>query len=163
MTHFFEFEADFVESLRCIPMIVRFKLDTCGIKLKLNQWHCFAEGDRQQLVTLPCETPEQIATYRATVQGLVLAHTQSPASELAIDPDPAWMQRDTLPPALQAKLHETGRSVSLHQWAQLSPLQRFVLLKLSRSNHENRNFVPALQEFGIEAIQAVPPSSLHPL
>jgi len=33
---FFQFEADFVDSLRCIPMQVRFKLATCGIKLKLT-------------------------------------------------------------------------------------------------------------------------------
>ncbi|MBD0342498.1 MAG: nitrate reductase associated protein, partial [Microcoleus sp. Co-bin12] len=36
---FFEFEADFVEALRCIPMKVRLKLDTCGIKLKLQDWN----------------------------------------------------------------------------------------------------------------------------
>ncbi|HEY9298982.1 MAG TPA: nitrate reductase associated protein, partial [Phormidium sp.] len=28
-TKFFQFEADFVNSLRCIPMQVRYKLDTC--------------------------------------------------------------------------------------------------------------------------------------
>ncbi len=33
----FQFEADFVASLRCIPIQVRYKLDTCGIKLKLVQ------------------------------------------------------------------------------------------------------------------------------
>jgi len=38
MADFFEFEADFVDSLRCIPMHVRLKLDTC-IKLKLAQWN----------------------------------------------------------------------------------------------------------------------------
>lgn len=150
MTQFFEFEADFVESLRCIPMIVRFKLDTCGIKLKLNQWHCFAEGDRQQLVVLPCTTTDDVATYRATVQHLVAAHTQAAASELAIDPDPPWLQTDALPLPLEEKLHETGMTLTLQQWAQLSPLQRFVLIKLSRSNHENKNFLPALQEFGIQ-------------
>lgn len=35
---FFAFESDFVDSLRCIPMVVRYKLDTCGIKLKLPEW-----------------------------------------------------------------------------------------------------------------------------
>jgi hypothetical protein len=33
------------------------------------------------------------------------------------------------------------------QWAALSPLQRFALIKLSRSSHENSNFLPALKEF----------------
>jgi hypothetical protein len=40
-------------------------------------------------------------------------------------------------------------ALSLEQWASLLPLQRFALIKLSRSNHENHNFVPALQEFGL--------------
>jgi hypothetical protein len=42
-THF-QFEADFVAALRCIPMYVRFKLDTVGLKLKLSHW---AGLDRQ--------------------------------------------------------------------------------------------------------------------
>jgi hypothetical protein len=41
--------------------------------------------------------------------------------------------------------------VDLHtqQWSQLTPLQRFALMKLSRKGHENKNFYPALQEFGL--------------
>lgn len=33
---YFQFEADFIQTLRCIPLSVRYKLDTCGVKLKLN-------------------------------------------------------------------------------------------------------------------------------
>ena len=36
---YFNFEEDFVEkNIRCIPMIVRFKMDKAGIKLKLAEW-----------------------------------------------------------------------------------------------------------------------------
>lgn len=38
---FFQFESDFVATLRCIPMIVRFKLDLCGVKLSLKAWSRF--------------------------------------------------------------------------------------------------------------------------
>jgi hypothetical protein len=34
--HCFDFEADFVGDLRCIPMAVRRKLDLVGVKLKLS-------------------------------------------------------------------------------------------------------------------------------
>ena len=37
--------------------------------------------------------------------------------------------------------------ITAQQWKELSPLQRFALIKLSRRGHENRNFYPALQEF----------------
>jgi hypothetical protein len=85
----------------------------------------------------------------------VQAYTQTAASELAIDPDPLWLQTDALPPPLQEKLDETGTTLTLQQWARLSPLQRFVLIKLSRSNHENKNFLPALQEFGIKGNEEI--------
>ena len=43
-TQLFAFESDFVATLRCVPMAVRFKLDRCGIKLSLRQWSRFSRG-----------------------------------------------------------------------------------------------------------------------
>ncbi|NEQ62650.1 MAG: nitrate reductase associated protein, partial [Moorea sp. SIO4A1] len=31
--------------------------------------------------------------------------------------------------------------------AELTPIQRFALIKLTRPSHENKNFLPALKEF----------------
>ena len=144
---FFKFESDFVESLRCIPMVVRFKLDTCGIKLKLEQWFRFMEGDRQQLVHLPCGSAQDIAAYRDYVSDLVLQYTQVSASELPIEDHPAWLNGLNIPDSVQEKADSVGAQFNLEQWQALDPLQRFALIKLSRSSHENRNFLPALQEF----------------
>lgn len=144
---YFNFEADFVDALRCIPMQVRYKLDTCGVKLKLTHWHQFSREERQQLVDQPCDTDEAIAHYRTHLQALVTQHTGSPAGELPLDPAPPWLAGDRIPPAVQGKLDEVGKTMSLTQWQSLTPLQRFALIKLSRPGHENRNFVPALQEF----------------
>lgn len=149
MTQFFAFESDFVESLRCIPMQIRLKLDTCGIKLKLPQWNQFTQSDRQTLVELPCETADEIQTYRETLQKLVRDRTETTASELPIDPSPAWLNVTQIPESVQAKASEVGAEISLPQWVSLTPLQRFALIKLSQSGHENRNFLPALQEFGL--------------
>jgi hypothetical protein len=53
---FFEFESDFAQdSIKCIPMIVRFKLDACGIKLRLSEWSRMSAEERQTLVNLPVE------------------------------------------------------------------------------------------------------------
>ncbi len=144
---FFQFESDFVESLRCIPMVVRFNLDTCGIKLKLAHWHRFTEVNRHQLVHDACDTSEQIAHYRKHVSDLVLLYTQTPASELPIDEHPPWLDSDSIPVSVQEKAESVEASLSLEQWQTLAPLQRFALIKLSRSSHENRNFLPALKEF----------------
>jgi hypothetical protein len=65
---------------------------------------------------------------------------------LAIEPHPAWLDTN-IPINLQEKAKEFGVTLSSQQWAELTPLQRFALIKLSRPSHENQNFPKALQEF----------------
>lgn len=147
MSNFFKFEEDFVDSLRCIPMQVRMKLDTCGIKLKLTHWHQFTQAEREALVERPCFTTEEIQTYGQYLQQLVIEHTGTTASELPVDVNPAWMDARTIPSSIQEKAQEFGGSITSQQWAELTPEQRFALIKLSRPSHENKNFFPALKEF----------------
>ena len=149
MTDFFEFEADFVDSLRCIPMVVRLKLDSCGVKLKLAEWNHFTQSECEELVTLPCAESGEISAYRNYVSGLIFNHTGNQASLLSIDPDPAWLNQREIPLAVQSKIAEEKLELTLAQWINLTPLQRFALIKLTRSQHENSNFLPALSEFGL--------------
>jgi hypothetical protein len=151
MSVFFDFEADFVDSLRCIPMSVRLKLDTCGVKLKLAEWNHFTKAECDRLVELPCERLEEIAAYREYLSQLIVSHTSHEPTLLAIDPTPAWLDRDAIPPSIVAKASEDRVELTLAQWQQLTPLQRFALIKLTRSTHENHNFVPAMKEFGLVA------------
>lgn len=147
MADFFQFEADFVESLRCIPMGVRLKLDTCGVKLKLSHWHQFSQGECQSLVDMPCTKPQEITAYREFLQSLVVEKTGTPAKELPIEENPAWLIANTVPEGTQKQAQEFNVEITAQQWEKLTPLQRFALIKLSRRGHENRNFYPALQEF----------------
>jgi hypothetical protein len=147
MKIFFEFEADFVESLRCIPMQVRYKLDTSGIKLKLADWHQMTQAEREALIELPCTTETEIQSYRQHLEELILTRTGVPAKQLPIEPNPAWIDSTNLPASVQEKAQELGLTITTQQWQNLSPLQRFVLIKLSRSGHENKNFPRAMAEF----------------
>jgi hypothetical protein len=149
MTIFFEFEADFVNSLRCIPMQVRYKLDTCGIKLKLSDWNQMTHVEHETLVELPCTTEAEVKLYQEYLQQLILERTGRPASKLPIETDPAWMNSSTIPVSLQEKAQEIGANLTPQQWKALTPLQRFALIKLSRSGHENKNFPLALEEFNL--------------
>lgn len=153
---FFAFEADFVDSLRCIPMRVRFNLDTCGVKLKLHHWHGFSAAERQQLVALACDTTEAIAVYREHLQNLVTDQTGEPAKTLPIDPHPPWLNSTAIPEQVIQKAQSLDLALSPEQWQHLTPLQRFALLKLSRPSHENRNFLPAFQEFGLAIAENQP-------
>lgn len=147
MAEFFQFESDFVESLRCIPMQVRFKLDTCGVKLKLHQWNKLSDSDRRQLVEAPCETDAETQAYRSQLHELIEQRTGETVSDLPIDPNPAWNDSNNIPDSVQMKAEEMGATIQKLQWEKLTPLQRFALIKLSRSGHENSNFLPALKEF----------------
>jgi hypothetical protein len=147
MSKFFQFESDFVESLRCIPMQVRLKLDTCGVKLKLAQWNHFNQEDRQKLVELPCQTEAEVQAYRELVHHLVKEQTGTQAIDLPTDPAPPWLSSNTIPASVVEKAKELKVAIAPEKWAALTPLQRFALIKLSRSGHENNNFLPALKEF----------------
>ncbi|HEY9625375.1 MAG TPA: nitrate reductase associated protein [Crinalium sp.] len=144
---FFQFEDDFVESLRCIPMVVRYKLDTCGVKLKLNHWNQLAQDERLTLVELPCETETEIQAYRSFIHSVVEKHGSDRPSDLPIAAHPEWRDATTIPDSVAEKARSLDQPITLEQWQALAPLQRFALIKLSRSNHENKNFLPALKEF----------------
>ncbi|MEH2393102.1 MAG: nitrate reductase associated protein [Nostoc sp.] len=147
MAYFFEFEADFVDSLRCIPMQMRCKLDTCGIKLKLSDWNQMTTAERQALVELPCTTETEIQSYREHIQELILQRTGIATTKLPIEPHPAWLDSAIVPASIQEKAEEIGVTMTQQHWAALTPLQRFALIKLSRPGHENKNFPKAIAEF----------------
>lgn len=146
----FKFEEEFMkDSIRCIPMIARFKLDACGIKLKLSEWNEFTLPERTSLTTLAAKTEAELLTYRKHVQQLVKSHTGEVATDLKVEKNPAWSIPDQLQESLLEKLKEFNWTITLQQWQSLSDLQRFVLQKLSRPNHENKNFPKAMKEFGL--------------
>ena len=146
----FKFEEEFMkDSIRCIPMIARFKLDACGIKLKLSEWSRFSMDERTSLTTLPAKTEVEVSNYRKHVQQLVKTHTGEETTDLPLEQNPAWSILNQLPEPLLEKSKEFNWNITLLEWQSLSDLQRFVLLKLSRPNHANKNFPKAMKEFGL--------------
>jgi len=148
--YFFLFEEDFAgDNIRCIPMIVRFRLDAVGIKLKLNEWSRFSAAERNLLVRKECITESDILWYREYLQRLVLkAHGKLP-SELPVDLFPAWENSEEIPAELVEMMDKLDGEISVSQWRSLNDLQRFALLKLCRPGHENRNFPAAVREFAL--------------
>lgn len=148
-THFFAFENDFVDTLRCIPMIVRYKLDTCEIKLKLPEWVKFSVKHKEMLAHLHCYSDQEIVHYKEFVKSLVFTYTGHEASVLNYVDD-TWNNIFEVPEEIQRKTNEWEcPRISIKRWIRLSTLQRFALVKLSRSGHEGKNFPVAMREFGI--------------
>jgi hypothetical protein len=145
----FAFEGDFQTDLRCIPMVVRHRLDECGIKLSLKDW--VKLGPQFRATVLESAGKAKLQKFEDEVENLVGRRTGAPPARCDIDPSPAWANTKKIPDEVVAKAAAEGVAITPAQWAGLAPLQRFALFKLSRSSHKNENFVPACREFGIVA------------
>ncbi len=147
---FFNFEEDFVEdNVRCIPMIVRFKMDAAGIKLKLAEWSKFKIEERLQLALLPSSTNEEIKLYHNHLSQLIEKYTCGKPTALPIDEKPGWANLSCIPAILLEKAKEFDLIITPGKWKDLTNLQRYTLLKLCRPGHENKNFQKAIKEFGL--------------
>jgi hypothetical protein len=148
--HLFQYEQDKYYPLRRIPMIMRLKLDLCGIKLSIGDWSKFSRDEREQLVAMPYRTQEEIASIRQRLLELVtLIGGDSTETKPARLPAP-WMDTSSVPITVCTHLEARGYPApSREQWSTLSNLQRFALLKLTREGHENKKLPLALQEFGL--------------
>jgi len=145
---YFNFEEDFVEkNIRCIPMIVRFKMDKAGIKLKLAEWSRFSVTERIELAKKDCSNENETKMYNHYLSNLVMNYSGKPATTLPIDNNPAWANTNVIPEILLEKLRRFDWQLSIKQWRELSNLQRFALLKLCKEGHENKNFPKAMKEF----------------
>ena len=154
---YFNFEEDFVEKdIRCIPMIVRFKMDQAGIKLKLAEWSKFSTVERIELATKPCGDEHEANLYHQYLAWLIERYTEKEATGLVIDQKPAWNELNKVPGLLIEKLEEFDWSISIEQWRLLSGLQRFALLKLCKPGHESKNFPIAMEEFNLVTEKAIP-------
>lgn len=144
----FNFEMDFADSLRCIPMMVRMNLDLCGVKVSLRQWSRFTREDRSTLLNLPMKNAAQREKYHMFLIDLIRLRAKEEPVFLPPVTAAAWQEVDNVPQSIRQAAISHGVAIPrLDQWNNLSTLQRFALIKLTRPGHENQNFVPALREF----------------
>jgi hypothetical protein len=155
-SQFFGFEADFVDSMRCIPMAARLRLDRTGVKLKLNEWSKLPSDLRLALAQGPCASPQDRAYWKAHLSSLVEKACGNPPTLMPEPVEEIWEDAGKVPEQVRDQARSSGMAVATEAWAALEPLQRFVLVKLSRPGHENRNFAPAMIEFGLAKPPAAP-------
>ncbi|WP_076591533.1 nitrate reductase associated protein [Herminiimonas arsenitoxidans] len=153
MQGLFDFEQDGRYPLRRIPMVMRFNLDACGIRISLTAWITLSRDERELLVTLPCSSEVEQRVYRECLTAMLAPHADNPDAAIEsveIDASPAWKNTQMIPPPVIVSLTELALPLpTLAQWRSLSDLQRFALIKLTRSGHKNANLMPAMKEFGL--------------
>ena len=79
----FKFEAAIYESLNCLPMAARRKLDAVGIKLHLAQWEQLGRGERLIICHAPADSEEEQSALRTFIEEVALARTDSPVKILS--------------------------------------------------------------------------------
>ncbi|HWU99240.1 MAG TPA: nitrate reductase associated protein [Oxalicibacterium sp.] len=153
MMALFDFEQDGRYPLRRIPMIMRFNLDACGMRISLTGWITLSRDEREELVMLPCASEPERAAFRARLAQMLDPHADNPDAVIEhvdIDPCPAWKSMQAIPQSVIDTLNDLSLpGMTLSQWTALNDLQRFALIKLTRSGHKNANLQPALKEFGL--------------
>ena len=149
---YFDFEEDFVENnIRCIPMVIRLKMDKAGIKLKLKEWSKFSMEERIGLSIMPCDSKAEVKQYNEHLVELIKRHTGNAPTSLGIDQQPTWDNTSSVPVEITERMKEFDLIISIEQWKKLTQLQRFALSKLTRPGHESKNFIRAVKEFGLMA------------
>jgi hypothetical protein len=153
MQGLFNFEQDGRYPLRRIPMIIRFNLDACGVRLPLIAWTLLSREQRELLVALPCKTEEEQSAYCQRIIEMLQPHADNPDAKIefvSVEASHDWRDTALVPQQIAEQLTDLSLPIlDSSQWKALSDLQRFALLKLTRGGHKNDNLLPALKEFGL--------------
>lgn len=118
----FNFEMDFADSLRCIPMMVQMNLDLCGVKVSLRQWNRFTREDRAALVSRPTDSAEQREKYRVFLIDLIRRRAEEEPVLLPPVTSAAWQKADKVPQSI--KLAAASHGVGSGLIARTRRLQR---------------------------------------
>jgi hypothetical protein len=143
----FQFEADVYESLNCLPMAARRKLDALGIKVHLSQWEQFGRGERLMICHAPADTEEERSALRTFIEEVAISRTGSAAEVL-----PQEARQSASPPAhpplsLVQNARALGVELDGEAWARLDDDERYALIKLGDAKKPSHNLKPALREF----------------
>jgi hypothetical protein len=143
----FAFEADIGPSFRRFPMAARYRLDCCGLRLKLEDWQRLSRSERALLSTLCVDTVEQRDLYRQfsaktlNSVGRTVDGVRAPAAV------PPQVSSDEVPPEILDQCDFSGiPPLETKVWKRLDELSRYALVMLSRPGHANRGFVGLVAE-----------------
>jgi hypothetical protein len=143
----FKFEAEIYESLSCLPMAARRKLDALGIKISLAQWEQLGRGERLMICHAPSGSEEERHALRTFIQEVTIARTGSAPKDLPEDSRRSAYPPAQPPDALVRNARADGIELGDGAWAKLDDDQRYALIKLGDTDKRSHNFKAALDEF----------------
>jgi hypothetical protein len=141
----FQFEAEVYESLSCLPMVARRKLDELGIKIGLEQWQQLGRGERLMICHAPTASEEEAAALRIFIDE-TLAKFGSKPKELPAEKRQGLKPPTSVPQQLVESAQQSGIPLTQSAWAGLDDDQRYVLIKLGVEKQSHK-LKAALTEF----------------
>jgi hypothetical protein len=150
----FAFEGEVHQSLSCVPLTVRRKLDVAGLKISLDGWQTLTREERLALCHLPVDSDAEVAVYHEVMRGFCARHDVplKPLTDVQVH-GRTW-NTDEIPPPVLGRLREVGRDLPVAAWRVLDEESRYALLKLADPKQAVAKFQAALSELGF-----APPAS----
>jgi hypothetical protein len=148
----FKFEDEVHESLQCVPMAVRRKLDRVGLKIGLEQWKSLDLGERLAICHLPVASGEECDALGVFIR-------ESMKRRFGVEPKSlteaqrASAEPPASPPArVISHARAAGFDLSTATWSRLDGDERFALMKMGDAETPSHNLAAALKEFAVPTI-----------
>jgi len=143
----FKFEDEIYKTLTCVPMAVRRKLDSLGLKISLDQWQKLGRGERLAICHLPIESAEERDAIALFIDEVVRNRCGSAVKPLSEESRRAADPPASLPPILVTIAKAHGFELAQPVWDRLDEDERYALMKLGGGTETSHNFRAALLEF----------------
>ena len=140
------FERAIDSECRQIPMVVRMKLDLCGLRMGLGAWQRLSDADKASLIEAQVDDQAAPDGFRALLEQLCGKEALSPLSPEHLDARAAWLTGDVTPPQVTAAMAK--QEIDL-DWARLEVFPRYVLNHLA-SREAWEKFSSAVLEFAAD-------------
>jgi hypothetical protein len=148
----FRFEDEVHESLQCVPMAVRRKLDRVGLKVGLEQWKSLDLGERLAICHLPVASSEECDALGIFIRE-AMKRRFGVEPKILTDAQRASAEPPTTPPTrVVSHARGAGFDLSAAAWSRLDADERFALMKMGDAETPSHNLAPALKEFAVPTI-----------
>jgi hypothetical protein len=145
----FDFEGDIHDTLECVPLTVRRKLDLALLKISLEGWQALSLAERLTLCHLPVDGPGDLEVY-VQVMRAFCARASVPLKPLAdLNAAARAWNASKLPPTLAERARALGAPLTDERWRSLDEESRYALLKLCDPKRNPLKIHALLVELGL--------------
>lgn len=149
MSYQFKFEEEVYSEIEPIPFSTQYRMDAVGVKIRPQTWNVLSKETKFLFSHLPVKTDKDKECYRTYLLYLLkrrrrlvfLINEEQMAVERA-----EWENLVYVPVPVYKMIVDLSYTLSLRDWVQLSDLNRYVLVKLSKGQFDRTYLDKALME-----------------